>query len=394
MEYNPFAAKTHRDPFPIYKWLRDECPVYYNKEYDLWVISRYEDVNKVLRDWEGFSNREGVDIDKTDTLLAPGNMNELDGPPHDAMRALIQHWFGPKSLRERFDGILRDEVKHLVSKLSVSETFDLTSGLAWQLPTLVLAAMFDLPEEDRPKLLSYMQPVFVRVAGDPAPPEEAITAGANIGAYLLEKIESRRGQSLDGREDMISELLRAELDGEPLDNEKILGIVAHLVVASSGTAQDTINSTIYMLDKYPEQRAKLVADPSAIPNAIEETLRLESPVQTLTRLVINDVEMHGITIPAGATLVNILASANRDERYWDDPETFNLDRPPQKRHLSFGMGIHQCIGSPVARLEAQIAVEEVLKAMPEYQVVETTRAVSHVGRGFAEVLVRPKEVTK
>ena len=138
MEYNPFAAKTHRDPFPIYKWLRDECPVYYNKEYDLWVISRYEDVNKVLRDWEGFSNREGVDIDKTDTLLAPGNMNELDGPPHDAMRALIQHWFGPKSLRERFDGILRDEVKHLVSKLSVSETFDLTSGLAWQLPTLVL----------------------------------------------------------------------------------------------------------------------------------------------------------------------------------------------------------------------------------------------------------------
>ena len=164
---------------------------------------------------------------------------------------------------------------------------------------------------------------------------------------------------------MISELLRAELDGEPLDNEKILGIVAHLVVASSGTAQDTINSTIYMLDKYPEQRAKLVADPSAIPDAIEETLRLESPVQTLTRLVINDVEMHGITIPAGATLVNILASANRDERYWDDPETFNLDRPPQKRHLSFGMGIHQCIGSPVARLEAQIAVEEVLKAMPE-----------------------------
>ena len=393
MEYNPFTEETHRNPFPVYKWLRDECPIYYNKEHDFWAVSRYEDVQMVLRDGERFSNREGVDIDKTDALLAPGNMDELDGPSHDAMRQLIQPWFGPKNLRTRFDEILRDEVKRLAGELAELEICDITEDLAWQLPTLVLVKMFDLPDEDRPKLLSFMKPVFRRVSEDPTPPEEAITAGKNIGTYLLDKIQSRRGKSLEGRDDIISVLLGSELNGKPLTDEEILGIVAHLVVASSGTAQDTISSTLYLLDKYPEQRAKLVDDPSGIPNAIEESLRLESPVQTLTRLVLEDVVIYRTTIPAGSTLVCIIASANRDERYWDEPETFNISRPPEHRHLSFGTGIHQCIGAPIARMEVRIAIEELLRAMPEYQVIEPVRANSHVGRGFEKLLVRPKPAT-
>lgn len=388
MKYDPFSAETHRDPYPVYKWLRDECPVYHNEEHDFWAVSRYEDVRSVLCDWERFSNREGVDIDKTDALLAPGNMDELDGPPHDAMRKLVQFWFSPKSLRTRLERKLRNEAKIILAEMSNSKICDLTQGLAWQLPTLVVADMFNLPYEERPLILSYMKPVFRRVAGEPTPPDEAITAGENIGAYLQDKIECRRRESLHGSDDLIAVLLASRLNGEPLSDKQILGTVAHLFVASSGTTQDAISNSLYLLAMYPDQREKLINNPDAIPDAIEECLRFETPVQTVTRVTTKDIVMHETAIPAGSTVVAILASANRDERFWDDPETFDISRTP-RRHLAFADGIHHCLGAPIARLETRIAIGEVLTAMPEYELIEAIRACSHVGRGFDELRIQP-----
>ena len=388
MKYDPFSAETHRDPYPVYKWLRDECPVYHNEEHDFWAVSRYEDVRSVLCDWERFSNREGVDIDKTDALLAPGNMDELDGPPHDAMRKLVQFWFSPKSLRTRFERKLRNEAKIILAEMSNSKICDLTQGLAWQLPTLVVADMFNLPYEERPLILSYMKPVFRRVAGEPTPPEEAITAGKNIGAYLQGKIECRRRESLHRSDDLIAVLLASRLNGEPLSDKQILGTVAHLFVASSGTTQDAISNSLYLLAMYSDQREKLIKNPDAIPDAVEECLRFETPVQTVTRVTTKDIVMHETAIPAGSTVVAVLASANRDERFWDDPETFNVSRTP-RRHLAFADGIHHCLGAPIARLETRIAIREVLTAMPEYELIEAIRACSHVGRGFDELRIQP-----
>lgn len=389
MYFDPFDFEIQQDPYPVYEWLRDSHPIYHVENHDLWVLSRYEDVQTTIRDWETYSNREGVDIDKTDSLLSPGNMDEKDGPEHDVYRRLLQPWFSPKVFQRRLLEPVRAEVRRLVGRLVDEGKGDVTEMIAWQLPTFVVAQMFDVPEERRAEMLSFMKPVFARIPNDPNPPQEALDAGAHIGSFCAEIIAQRRTEGTDGRDDIISLLLRSELDGRPLNDQQILGMIAHLIVASSGTTQDLITNSIWLLAEHPAERARLVEDQSKIPAAIEECLRYESVVQSVSRVSNVETEHHGVTVPAGATIVNLLGSANRDERYWDDPKQFDVTRRPG-RHLAFADGIHHCIGAPIARLEAKLVLEELLNRMPDYELCEPpVRATSHVARGFEHVRIRP-----
>ena len=187
----------------------------------------------------------------------------------------------------------------------------------------------------------------------------------------------------------MSVLICSELDGKPLTDAQVLSQAAFLFVAGSGTTQDNISSLLHLLALYPDERAKLLADPSLIPNAVEESLRFESPIQNLKRLTNSNVELHGVSIPAGSTVVTILASANRDERYWDEPNRFDVSRTP-RRHLAFAEGIHHCLGAPVARFETQVAIEGVLRVMPRYEIARTPeRSVSHIGRGLEKLYLHP-----
>lgn len=387
MRYDPFDFEIQQNPYPYFEWLRNEHPIYHVEKHDLWVLSRYDDILSVLRDWQSFSNREGVDIDKTDTLLSPGNMDEKDGPEHDVYRKLVQPWFSPKAFKTRLEDPIRQETKRLIANLVDKQSGDVTVEISWQLPTFVIARMFDAPMADREALLSYMAPVFARVPNDPVPPPQAMAAGKNIEEYCLGLIAERRREDLSDRDDVISLLLRSSLDGEALSDRQILGIIAHLIVASSGTTQDLITNAVWLLAEHPEERAKLVADPAGIPTAIEECLRYETVVQSVSR-VTNDVTIHhGIEVPAGAEIVNLLGSANRDERYWDDPKRFDVSRKP-RRHLGFADGIHHCIGAPIARMEARIVLEELLAVAPDYELDgEPVRAVAHVARGLEHLYI-------
>jgi cytochrome P450 len=387
VRFDPFSFDIQQDPYPAYTWLRDESPVYHVEEHDLWVLSRYDDIKTVIRDWHTYSNREGVDIDKTDSLLAPGNMDEKDGPEHDVYRKLLQPWFSPKLFQQNLAGPIREETAKLVGGLVAAGSGDVTEIVAWQLPTFVVARMFDLPDELRPELLACMKPVFARRPDDPVPPPESFEAGEKIMALCRAVIADRRRAGWDGRDDVISMLLGSSLDGRPLDDEQILGMVAHLIVASSGTTQDLITNSVWLLGLHPDERRKLVADPSLIPGAVEEAIRFETVIQSVSRVSNETTVHHGTEVPAGATIVNLLGSANRDERYWDHPEQFDVTGRTG-RHVAFGDGIHHCIGAPIARLEAKLVLEELLAAWPDYSIAEPpVRAVSHVARGFERLVI-------
>lgn len=387
MRFDPFSFDIQQDPYPAYTWLRDEAPVYHVEEHDFWVLSRYEDVKTVIRDWQTYSNRDGVDIDKTDSLLVPGHMDEKDGREHDVYRRLLQPWFSPKLFQQNLAGPIREETGRLVRELVAAGSGDITEIVAWQLPTFVVARMFDLPEELRPELLACMKPVFARRPDDPVPPAESFEAGEKIMSLCRGVIAERRRQGSEGRDDVISMLLGSNLDGRPLDDDAILGMVAHLIVASSGTTQDLITNSIWLLALHPDERRRLVADPSLIPEAVEEAIRFETVIQSVSRVSNVASVHHGIQVPAGATVVSLLGSANRDERYWDNPDRFHVTGRAG-RHVAFGDGIHHCIGAPIARLEAKLVLEELLGAWPEYTITEPpVRAVSHVARGFEHLVI-------
>lgn len=398
--YDPFNFEIQQDPYPVFKRLRDESPLYRVEDHDLWILTRDEDVRKVVHDWKTFSNREGVDIDKTDSLLSPGNMNEKDGEEHDKYRRLVQSWFGPKQIRQNLVDPIRTETQRLVREFHERGGGDFVQEVAWQLPTFVITQMFDTPEMDRGVLLKYMTPVFARIPNDPLPPPEAMRAGANISQWCQDIIRERRKQNLEGRTDILSMLVHSELDGVPLSDQQIEGIIGHLIVASSGTTQDLISNAVWLLATHPEERDILIDNPEAIPGAIEECLRYEAVVQSGTRISNSEVEFYGTRIPAGSQIVNMWGSANRDDRRWREPDRFDVMRNPHDHfggegtihgtHLSFADGIHLCLGRPIARLEAKLVLEEMLTVMPRYELSQPPqRAVSHVARGFEHVYVTP-----
>ena len=388
--FDPFDFDIQQNPYPVYEELRNESPIYYVEKHDLWVLSRYSDIHSVVNDWQTYSNREGVDIDKTDSLLAPDNVDEKDGAEHDKYRRLIQKWFTPRTLRDELLDPLKKETSHLVSEFAAQGGGDIVQSVAWQLPAFVITRMFDAPEDDRADLISFMKPVFARIPNDPVPPKEAFESGRLITNWCNDLIEKRRGEKLAGRNDILSMLLQSNLDGNPLTDEQVLGIISHLIVASSGTTQDLIANAVWLLAEHPAERSKLIAAPEMIPNALEECLRFEAVVQSVSRVSNVDIMHHGAVIPQGATVVNLLGSANRDERHWDDPKRFDVSRKPNGylSHLSFADGIHRCIGAPVARLEAKIVVEELLEKMPEFELTSPpVRAVSHVARGIEHLYI-------
>ena len=396
--YNPFDYEIQKDPYPVYKDLREHAPIYHVPEYDMWVLSRYEDIQTVIRDWQTFSNREGVDIDKTDSLLSPGHMDEKDGAEHDKYRRLVQRWFGPKQLQQNIVEPLRTETAALVAAFRERGGGDVVEDISWQLPAFVVTRMFDAPDGSRPELVNYMKPVFERLPNDPVPPQAAFDSGEHITNWCRDLIRKRRREGFSHRGDILSGLMSSELDGKPLDDQQLLGIISHLIVASSGTTQDLISNAVWLLGTHPEERTKLINSPDNIPAAIEECLRYEAVIQSATRVTNREVEFYGVTVPAGATVVNLLGSANRDERKWDNPDRFDISRRPEGilsdasggygGHLSFADGIHMCLGRPIARFEANFVIEEFMKQMPNYKIAAPPiRAVSHVARGFERVLI-------
>ena len=376
VEYDPFLF--YEDPYPIYRGLRDEAPVYLNPERRLWVLSRFDDVQRAGRDWRTFSSAEGVDID--DSRLGPGSFLDADPPRHDELRKLLHADFSPAALR-RLEPLIAAKVDALVSALLERGSVDLVDELARRLPMSVVCDLLGAPAADHPQLEAWYAGMLHREPGRPEVTEAAQRATGEMRAYIVAAVTERMAAP---RNDLFSTIAAAHGESR-LTMEEVDGMCRLLLLAGVHTASSLIANTLMLLEDRPDDRRALGADPARIPTAIEELLRYLAPVQSGARVTTAEVELHGTAIPRGERVLLLWASANRDERRYPDPDTLDLGRKPL-RSVAFGEGIHFCLGAPLARLESRIAFEALFTRIPEYEIVgPVERHFTFLERGIARL---------
>ncbi len=355
------------DPYPTFRRLRDEAPVYHDEQRDIWALSRFDDVYAAARDWETFSTSAGGtgnDVDDTYQLFLPaGDLAGTDPPLHTRLRAALRLAFSPSAIKTRFEPIVRDRVRRLIDAFADAATADLARDFATPLPALTMFSWFGFPVRDHAQLLDWFHAMLRRIPGQRALPPVSLAGRDRMREYVQAAAAERRARP---REDLMSFLVAANEAGE-ISADEILGASMLFFMAGITTTSGLLSNSLLHLATFPDQRARIEADPSIIPAAIEELLRYDAPIQTLARTTIREVELHGTVVPAGAHVALLFGSANRDDRRWPDPDTLDVTRTPE-RHVAFGEGIHHCLGAPLARLEGKIVLEELLGRIPAYVV--------------------------
>lgn len=375
--FDPFSAELIEDPYGAYRVLRDDLPVYYNPERDLWFLSRFEDVQAAARDHVRFSNEDGIDIDETGPQFGEGVLVEIDPPRHDVLRRIVRPDFVPKAVAE-LEQRIRSHVNRYVSSLLEGGGGDAVADMTWRLPIDVMGDLLGVPEVDRPRLSDLLVEFLVRVPGGRQIPGTALEAGEQLRVYFSALVQEQR---LRPTGKLTERLVEAERAGE-LSAAETEGLCFFFFGAGTDSPSDLFSTTLHLLEVSPDQRLKLCKDRSLIPSAIEEVLRFDAPFQNYARTAKVDVEIRDQLIPESARVVLLSAAANRDGRRWPDPDVFDIERD-QKRHLTFGEGIHFCIGAVLTRLEAKVLLEVVFERIPDYAIVEPVlRTTKQNSRGF------------
>lgn len=368
IEYNPFSPEAIADPYPIYRSLVDVEGVYYNPGLDFYALTRYEDIVTYGRDWKTFSYTHGADIDDVGEAFGPGNFLEEDPPIHTLLRGVVKRAFVPKDLRALMEEFIESEIRALVSGFVERGGGDFASDFAWLLPMKVISYLLGLPPEDLPFLAPLQHDFSRKVPGQRTIPAYGVKASEKLRGYMKEQVLLRESQP---RDDLLTVIwqardeIAAEGIGDPI--ETLASLAFLLWSASIETTACNLSNTVVLLGSYPEQRSWLKSHPEQIPDAVEEILRFQSPLQILRRTTTEPVEIRGTSLEAGAMVGTVFGAANRDPRKFESPDVFDLTRKPT-RNLAFGDGIHHCLGAPLARLEAQIAIAVLLELAPEYEV--------------------------
>ncbi|MDT7615988.1 MAG: hypothetical protein QOF00_3435 [Pseudonocardiales bacterium] len=373
--YDPYSAAFKADPWLVYRQLRDHAPVYRSEKWGFWALSRFEDVRGAARDHETFLSFEGIDIDDTaKDMSSPGFLPDVDNPRHDQLRRIVQRSFLPRTIAKLEDDVRR-VITGLVDRFADEGEADIAQDLSWPIPYAVFFDVLGLPVtgSDREDLVRWSHGLKDRENDDPRLTPVAWDALHNTKDYLAAVLTERRRSP---REDLLSTLATASVEdheGTPfapptIDRDsEIVGLAFVLFMAGVESTSALLSTAFRELALHPDQRRALVEDPSGIPAAVEEALRFDAPLQVSGRTTTRDVELHGVTIPAGQRVFLIHGSANRDERQFDDPDRFDVFRAP-KRHMSFSEGLHGCLGAPLARLEARVALEVALPRLGDYAI--------------------------
>ncbi len=387
--YNPFSEAVMADPHPIYRRLRDEAPVYRLANYPCWALSRFEDVWNASLDAKSFSVAQGTTPSQLLTKAQPVTpmINNMDPPAHTALRAQLRPFFAPARIRE-LEPTIRELFSEALDELVLKGGGDLVGEFGTRVALEVASIVSGIPLEDGEMLYRLVQRFFGHEEGVDGMSPDGIEAMMEMIEYFRALAARRRAQGTQ-RAHPLDVLIDFEQDGRKLEDPVIASHMSLLLIGGSETFPKVFANLARRLCEHPSQRAAVAADPSLAPDAMIEALRYDMPTQFLGRTVVRDVELHGEKLRAGESVLFLYASANRDPREFPDPDTFDIARRPP-RILSFGHGTHACLGIHTAKAEGRIALEELLRRDPEYQIdlAGAERLRTEFVQGFARLPVR------
>jgi cytochrome P450 len=367
VNYDPYDVDINADPYPTYARLREEAPIYHNERYDFWALSRHADVETALLDWRRFSNTRSdiLDIIRSGVELPSGVLLFEDPPVHTMHRGLMSRVFTPRRM-----AALEDQVRAFCARcldpLVGSGGFDIVAELGAVMPMRVIGMLLGIPEHDQ---VAVRDKTDATLRTRPGRPLEVRQEEVANGELFADYIEWRAQHPSD---DLMTQLLNAEFEDETgetrkLTRQEVLTYTAVIAGAGNETTGRLIGWLAKVLAEHPDQRREIVENRSLIPQVIDETLRFEPTGPHTARWVTEDVEYYGRTVPAGSAMLLLLGSANRDDRRYRDPDVFDIHRD-DVQHLTFGYGLHHCLGANLARLEGRVALDELLDRFPEWDV--------------------------
>jgi cytochrome P450 len=368
--YDPYDFEIDSDPYPVWKRLRDERPLYYNERYEFFALSRFEDVDQCSKDWETYISSKGtiLELIKSGAEIPPGSIIFEDPPTHHIHRRLLSRVFTPRAIND-LEPKIREFCARSLDPLVEQGRFDFIADLGAQMPMRTIGLLLGIPEADQEALRDRIDEGLRLTEGAMPDLDTAFGEGMNAGDGFEEYIEWRATHPSN---DLMTDLLNAEFEDETgtmrrLTRPEVLSYVNLIAAAGNETTTRLIGWTGKVLADHPDQLRQLAEDRSLVPNAIEELLRYESPSPVQARYVTRDVEHHGRSVPAGSAILLLTSAANRDDRHFPEADRFDIHRTID-HHLAFGYGIHFCLGSALARLEGRIALDEVLQRFPSWEV--------------------------
>jgi cytochrome P450 len=394
IHFDPYDHHLQDDPYPTYARLRVEAPLFHEEEHDFWVISRHEDINRAFRADGPYSNRMGVVLDESawnrhaHTVMS---FLAMDPPQQTRLRKLVSAGFTPRRVAGMTDQIQRITDLYLDRCLADAApggtvTFDWITDFAGRVPMDVISEMLGVPAADRDEVRRLADLLVLREDGLRDIPRAGMEASMTLFDYFRGLVEHHYDNPGD---DLVSALLNAEIEGDRMTDDEVIAFLFLMVVAGNETTTKLLGNAMFHLTQHPEQLQRVFADPTLITALIEETLRHDTSSQMLARLTLEDVTIEDVTMPAGSKVLFNVGAANHDERVFTDPERFDIDRPGEelKQIVSFGGGRHFCLGANLARLEARLALAELVRRVAAVEVDHEgcRRFYSANVRGFASV---------
>jgi cytochrome P450 len=365
--YDPYDFEIDVDPYPMWRRLRDEAPLYYNEKYDFYAVSRFDDVERCLVDIETYRCGRGTVLEfiRADIEFPPGNILFEDPPVHDVHRGLMSRVFTPRKMNA-IEPKVREFCVRSLDPLVGAGRFDFVRDLGAEVPMRAIGYLLGIPEKDQVEIRERIDDSLRLKDGHEAP---SVNDAMGQAEMFADYIDWRAEHPSD---DLMTELLTAEFEDERgitrrLTRTEVLTYINMLAAAGNETTTKLIGWAGKVLAEHPDHRREIVEDRSLVPHAIEELLRYEAPSPVQARSVARDIAVHGRTVPEGSVMVLLNGSANRDERHFPDGERFDIHRRID-HHLSFGYGLHFCLGAALARLEGRVALDEVIKRFPEWEV--------------------------
>lgn len=364
--FDPYDPRIDADPFPAYQTLRDDHPCFWSQDAGMWVLSRYDDVLAALTNWRTYSSAKGNLIDEFPGR-AGSTLGSSDPPRHDRLRALIQSAMTKRALDHVLEPARASVARHL-AEIAGKDTFDFVNDFGSKVTVDLLFYLFALPRDQADEVRDNAVLMVQTDAETRQKSPEHLAAFAWMADYAEKLVQDRKRNPGD---DLLSNFITAEIDGEKLLDKEVQLTVTTLIMAGIESLSGFMGMFALNLADHPEARRALVADLSLIPDAIEESLRFNTSAQRFKRCVQVDTELHGKTMKAGDFVMLAYGSANRDERVFADPDTYDITRKP-KRHLGFGGGVHACLGAMLARVACRVVFEEFLQAVPDFTRVDQT----------------------